>query len=223
MGRARVRSDFRTVQAPGLWNRWQPPAAMQGRNCCSTVRSAKSGTRTACSLWKRPEAPYRPRALSSQQGAPHGPLAGQRMGGCAWPANGAIRSSPYARCWHLCCSPSPGLCTASQASPACRRIRGRAHFPLPTPVHPQRAQRPRHPSGILLLAAGRSAAYRLSVRPSRLGAYAPTRARQEYGFGAVQKGAPHPPGRTAHTGIAGFKKSRSACQKRQGIPCASNT
>ena len=38
------------------------------------------------------------------------------MGGCAWPANGAIRSSPYARCWHLCCSPSPGLCTASQAS-----------------------------------------------------------------------------------------------------------
>lgn len=103
------------------------------------------------------------------------------------------------------------------------RIRGRAHFPLPTPVHPQRAQRPRHPSGILLLAAGRSAAYRLSVRPSRLGAYAPTRARQEYGFGAVQKGAPHPPGRTAHTGIAGFKKSRSACQKRQGIPCASNT
>ena len=89
---------------------------MQGRNCCLTVRSAKSGTRTACSLWKRPEAPYRPRALSSQQGAPHGPLAGQRMGGCAWPANGAIRSSPYARCWHLCCSPSPGLCTASQAS-----------------------------------------------------------------------------------------------------------
>ena len=67
------------------------------------------------------------------------------------------------------------------------------------------------------------AAYRLSARPSRLGAYAPTRARQEYGFGAVQKGAPHPPGRTAHTGIAGFKKSRSACQKRQGIPCASNT
>ena len=63
----------------------------------------------------------------------------------------------------------------------------------------------------------------LSARPSRLGAYAPTRARQEYGFGAVQKGAPHPPGRTAHTGIAGFKKSRSACQKRQGIPCTSNT
>ena len=89
---------------------------MQGRNCCSTVRSAKSGTRAVCSLWKRPEAPYRPRALSSQQGAPRGPLAGQRMGGCAWPANGAIRSSPYARCWLLCCSPSPGLCTASQAS-----------------------------------------------------------------------------------------------------------
>ena len=101
--------------------------------------------------------------------------------------------------------------------------RGRAHFPLPAPVHPQRAQRPRHPSSILLLATGRSAAYRLSARPSLLGAYAPTRARQEYGLGAVQKGAPHPPGRTAHTGIAGFKKSRSACQKRQGIPCASNT
>ena len=43
-------------------------------------------------------------------------LRGNGSGGCAWPANGAIRSSPYARCWHLCCSPSPGLCTASQAS-----------------------------------------------------------------------------------------------------------
>lgn len=107
--------------------------------------------------------------------------------------------------------------------PARRRIRGRAHFPLPAPVHPQRAQRPRYPSSILLLAAGRSAAYRLSARPSRPRAYAPTRARQKYGFGAVQKGAPYPSGRTAHTGIAGFKKSRSACQKRQGIPRTSNT
>ena len=37
---------------------------------------------------ERPEAPYRPRALSSQQGAPHGPLAGQRMGDALGPPMG---------------------------------------------------------------------------------------------------------------------------------------
>ena len=152
-------------------------------------------------------------------------------GSPAWPACGATDGGMrLARQWgHKVVPVRPVL--APLLLPESWPLHGLAGVSLPAAVsvggrtfrYPQRAQRPRHPSGILLLAAGRSAAYRLSARPSRLGAYAPTRARQEYGFGAVQKGAPHPPGRTAHTGIAGFKKSRSACQKRQGIPCASNT